>query len=370
MLRLSDREMKAGDEPDVWQWAKLTPIDPQPFIWNFDLPDIESRRRGSAVRRHLTIWIFAAYRALLRRTTPTKPVDHVVEVSINGKALPPQSWDGRDEVTRELDVPLRIAQGQGQQHQPARAAARPRRRSGNFIVDVVMFNWFARRLSGARRHRRRHGAFVDQRRRHRSSSNTTAPAAPRTVRRRRRLSRRGSRRQGPLARSRSMAATSTCIAVAGERMLKPDARARRSPMTTCAKPTPGFDYLMVAHPRLLDAIQPLAQYHRDARPAASKSPTSMPSTTSSTAASRIRVAIRNLVEWGTQHWQVKPRYLLLVGDASADIHHDVRIERLNPSAIALRPDPLHEEMMQQGALVEHADDVVYANGIPSCRTAT
>ena len=41
MIRLSDAEMKHGDEPDVWQWAKLTPIDAQPFAFDFDLPAIE-----------------------------------------------------------------------------------------------------------------------------------------------------------------------------------------------------------------------------------------------------------------------------------------------------------------------------------------
>jgi hypothetical protein len=112
---------------------------------------------------------------------------------------------------------------------------------------------------------------------------------------------------------------------------------------------PGFDYLMVAHPRLIDAIQPLAQFHRtrglqvavadvDAVYDEFNGGIAHPS------------AIRKLVEWGRDHWQVKPRYLLLVGDASADIHHDVRVERLNASASAMRPHPLPEENMLQGAL--------------------
>ena len=35
-------------------------------------------------------------------------------------------------------------------------------------------------------------------------------------------------------------------------------------------------------------------------------------------------AIHDLVAWGLGHWSTKPRYLLLVGDASFDIHHDQR----------------------------------------------
>ena len=33
-----------------------------------------------------------------------KPIDHVVELELNGQALAPLRWDGRDEVRRELQV--------------------------------------------------------------------------------------------------------------------------------------------------------------------------------------------------------------------------------------------------------------------------
>ena len=48
MLRVSDAEMKPGEEPDVWQWAKLTPIDPKPFSFDFDLPDLDARGARTA----------------------------------------------------------------------------------------------------------------------------------------------------------------------------------------------------------------------------------------------------------------------------------------------------------------------------------
>ncbi|MDE2256851.1 MAG: hypothetical protein KGK05_03695, partial [Xanthomonadaceae bacterium] len=47
MIRLGSDQMKPGEEPDVFQWAKLTPIDPKPFAFGFDLPD--AALRGASV---------------------------------------------------------------------------------------------------------------------------------------------------------------------------------------------------------------------------------------------------------------------------------------------------------------------------------
>jgi hypothetical protein len=107
----------------------------------------------------------------------------------------------------------------------------------------------------------------------------------------------------------------------------------------------GFDYLVVAHPSLIDAIQPLAAFHREQ-------------------GMRVAVidvdsvyddfnggivhpsAIRDLVAWGTAHWPSKPKYLLLVGDASFDIHHDQRTNRPDKHMYAARVNPPEAEMTQ------------------------
>src|SRR5262249_34310917 len=43
MIRLDQQQQKPGEESDVWQWAKLTHIDPAPFSASIDLPDLASR---------------------------------------------------------------------------------------------------------------------------------------------------------------------------------------------------------------------------------------------------------------------------------------------------------------------------------------
>ena len=40
MIRLDQNQQKAGEEPDVWQWAKITHADPKPFEFSIDLPDL------------------------------------------------------------------------------------------------------------------------------------------------------------------------------------------------------------------------------------------------------------------------------------------------------------------------------------------
>ena len=87
----------------------------------------------------------------------------------------------------------------------------------------------------------------------------------------------------------------------------------------------GEDYVIVAHPRLLQAIQPLAQYHREHGHTVAV--LNVDDIYDQFNDGIIHpVAIRNLIEWGMRHWANKPRYLRLVGDASAAIHHDVRAD--------------------------------------------
>jgi hypothetical protein len=321
MLRLSDREMKNGDEPDIWQWAKLTPIDEQPFSADFDLPDIASARAGESVR--LTLGFRGISLIGSAKTPPVKPVDHVVEVSINGKVRGRATWDGRTEITRKLEVPLALLKDKGN-----RIALRVPQRdrpggAGNFIVDVVMFNWFevsypARgAIAGGAAFSTSAGGTIEI-----GHDGAVAPEIYDTSG--------GYRRAEPAGKGRYRAAATAntdMFAIVGDASKPTLVRAIAADGLRAV--APGFDYLMVAHPRLIDAIQPLAQFHRGRglRVAVADVDAVYDEFT---AASRIR-AIRRLVEWGQEHWQVKPRYLLLVGDASADIHHDVRVERLNRS---------------------------------------
>ncbi len=340
MLRLSQVEMKAGTEPDVWQWAKLTPVDAHPFTWNFDLADLDTRaaaRRGTGAALTLS---FRGVSSVLHGRDGKKAIDHVVEISVNGKPLPAQRWDGRGEQRMTIEIPVAVLKDKGNVlslRVPQRAIADD---PSIFVVDVVMFNWMEVTYPISGNLAASSAAFT-------AEGNGTVeleysgsgiPALYDGTGRYRRLVAAGHNRyRGAVLGSVEL------FGVAGDQTLRPTL-VRPVAELELRTDNSGYDYLMVSHSRLLDAIEPLARFHRgrhlrtavlDVDAVYDEFNGGIPHP----------IAIRKLVAWGTEHWQVKPRYLLLVGDASADIHHDVRSERLQSAASALRPHPTQEELM-------------------------
>ncbi|HXD84668.1 MAG TPA: C25 family cysteine peptidase [Rudaea sp.] len=340
MIRLGSEQMKPGEEPDVFQWAKLTPIDPKPFAFGFDLPD--ASLRGASIP--LTLDFRGESNVLTPTKGQAKAPDHVVAVAINGKLLQSLQWDGRGEIRRTLQVPdnlLKTADNTLTLSVPRRAdPANPQ----NFIIDVVMFNWADASYpirgdvdaSGAAFSAATAGPL----------ELTSAIAAPEV------FGSDGSLREAASAgksRYRFAAADAKVDLYPFSGKALAPGRVRAVAASDLRYADPGYDYLIVAHPRLLDAIGPLAAYHR---------------------AHGLRVnvvdvdaiydqfnggiahphAIRDYVAWGWRHWKRKPKYLLLVGDASFDIHHDLRSDRPNATMYALRPDPLQNELLQPGGL--------------------
>ncbi|MGE5168493.1 MAG: C25 family cysteine peptidase [Deltaproteobacteria bacterium] len=345
MIRLGGDQMKHGEEPDVFQWAKLTPIDPKPFSFGFDLPDAELSRASVP----LTLDFRGESNVLKPPKGQAKAPDHVVAVSINGKAVQTLQWDGRGEIRRTLEVPGNLLKPTDN----TLALSVPRRadpaNAQNFIIDVVMFNWADTSYPIRGDADVSSAAF---------SAVGTAPvnlatsaAAPELF---------GS--DGTLRAGRAAGKNRFRFAAADAKVdLYPFAGKALAPTLVrgvadgdlrhadSGYADSGYDYLIVAHPRLLDAIEPLAAYHR---------------------AHGLRVnvvdvdaiydqfnggivhprAIRDYVAWGWQHWERKPKYLLLVGDASFDIHHDLRSDRPNATMYALRPEPLQDELLQPGTL--------------------
>ena len=347
MLRLSSREMKPGEEPDVWQWAKLTPVDVQPFAYNFDLPDAELGARSERGRSEADVTLTLNFRGVSNIPEVPKhgkPVDHVVDVSLNGKALVTLDWDGRDEMRRDLRVPRALLKEKGNViglRVPRRAAPND---AQNFIVDVAMFNWMevsypvrgelaastAPTTVAADGSVAFHYAGADVPQLYDADGGYRAMTAL---------------GNGQFVARSAGAGVEMYPVVAGS-LLSP-ALVRTVAADDLRAAGSGYDYIMVAHPSLLAAIQPLAQYHREH-------------------GHTVRVvdvddiydqfnngiihpsAIRDLVAWGTQHWSTKPRYLLLVGDASTDIHHDARNGQLTGASYAIRAEPYAAEMLPPG----------------------
>ncbi|HEX4480035.1 MAG TPA: C25 family cysteine peptidase [Rudaea sp.] len=325
MLRVSDQEMKPGEEPDVWQWAKLTPIDPKPFSFDFDLPDADLHGARTAE----FTFNFRGMSNVPAKPNEAKAPDHVVEIAINGKSLAPLKWDGRHEFKSTLEVPLASLKPKGN----TIVIRVPKRDKPNdattFIVDVVMVNWFEAEFPLRDDPTDRTSAFravrdgnIDMREPNADvfgSDGTVQPAARVALRK------------------------DIDYFLADRKAPHAPVLARPIADDSLRSETQGFDYLIVAHPSLIDAIQPLAEFHR-------------------AHGMRVNVidvdtiydefnggivhpsAIRDLVAWGTSRWSTKPKYLLLVGDASFDIHHDQRTNRPDKHMYASRVNPPQAEM--------------------------
>ena len=338
LIRLDGDEMKPGDEPDVWQWAKLTPIDAQPFTFDFDLPDADLARAAPAELR----LVFRGESNIPPPAQGAKPADHVVDVAVNGRVVQTLTWDGRAELARTIAVAPSLLKAQ---HNQLRLRV-PRRdlAGGNFIVDVVMFNWMEVTYPV-------HGDL--------NAGTASFQAA-------------GS---GSMALSRAgvpapvlFGSDGTYRRAVADRPGHYRAAGADSGVELYPEPTAGplqpiavravpgrdlraadveCDYLIVAHPRLLEAIEPLARYHREHGLRVTVADVNDVYDEFGSGIAHPR-AIRDFVAYGWTHWQVKPRYLLLVGDASFDIHHDLRSNRPNANQYALRPQPFRHEILNPG----------------------
>ena len=311
MIRLDQTQQKPGEEPDVWQWAKLTQVDPKPFEMRFDLVDLDTR--GDSATLALA---FRGLSELQReRGKHDDAFDHQVDVELNGHALAPLRWNGRDEVRQTLDVPatqLRARDNQLVLHVPKRRLpAKPQQD----VIDVVMFNWIDARYPAA-------GELV-------------AGGAPIRVR---------ARDDAPLHATavgeapvlygsdgvlRTMRGRGLYAAAAAGVELYPATRTSLlAPLSLRAvrghawqAPAQGYDYLIVTHPRLHQAIEPLAAFHRSRGLSVAIIDIDDVYDQYNHGITHPQ-AVRNLVDAAWHRWPSKPRFLLLVGDSSFDIRHD------------------------------------------------
>ncbi len=324
LIRLDQSTMKHGEEPDVWHWGKLTYLDPNPFSLDFDLPDFNGQHGAASATATLT---FRGTSRLPWSGTPeNKPPEHVVELALNGKPLPNLEWDGRDEIKRDVKLPVALLKPTGNQlHMRLSKRYLPSKPDAP-LVDVVMFDSadLAYPING---NLDANDAPFDALA---ATPGVHAIELTDVVRRAGSAkvafySDAGEYRAGVGAgsddyRLAASTAETRIYPVVADRFLQP-LLVRAVTALDLRDPGPGYDYLMVAHSSLLDAIQPLAEFHRQRglRVAVVNVDDIYDEFNGGIVHPR---AIRELIEWGRSHWQVKPRYVLLVGTASFDVRHN------------------------------------------------
>lgn len=310
LMRFASRRHEAHE---VWYWEKLSCIDDAPFVYQFDLPQVARFPTGDAELR-------LGMRGFSRIFGYEHEADHNLEIKLNGNAIAVHTWDGKEPVEMRFSFPhrwllpennkltLRIPQRRGNEDQ--------------ILVDVSILNW------------------IDLRYQRQAIMSAEEPALVYTP----------SNHRGPLVLE-TQAEDVFLFSMAGvvQRLKRaqplgkitfPKAKANDvfwiSPAKGLHNPldvTPTSrkdwraasnqaDYLMISHPSLMDAVAPLATFHRER----------------GMNVTLVNVfdlydqfnggvthpdAIRGFLEHTYSQWRKPvPRFVLLVGDASWDFRHD------------------------------------------------
>jgi hypothetical protein len=350
LLRLSGNQ---GKKQELWHWAKLTQIDPEPFQQALQLVDLDPAPGGAVrVRIEFRGWSQPA----TRPTAETK--DHMVEVSLNGVVRGTTEWSNSEQghLMTLPDIPASDVVG-GRFELSLRVPPRPGQGQDS-LVDVSMLNWieidYPRTATPPARQARLFAM---------GEAPPTPPAAPA------RAARPAVRPPVPSLRLLPGPATAPAkFVVYGDDGSRWDARnfgrtgtgddlvrwavpgkARRfdvvgegglmSPMgvfrdepSRLKSTLRQADYVMITHERLKKAVEPLAAFHR---------------------ARGLKVAVvdiqdvydefnngilhpramRDFLSFAYHKWKKpSPRYVLLVGDASWDAKNELVDEEHYPAA--------------------------------------
>lgn len=316
-IRLSNRYVEPGSEPDLWFWAKLTQIDGEPFQTRFALPDL------AAGQVHLRLGFRGLSRIASRRDQPPPPPDHEVEISLNGEPVATVNFADRDRHEAVFELPASALAAAGADNTLQLRV--PRRHLGDAadpLVDVVMFDYLRVDYPSTGHLDRQPRTITVS---HAGQATLAAPADATA------LSLYGD--NGHLHEGRALGdgrwhfphlATGTYQPVLDGRYQAPLAvRARAD--SRWRQVEAGYDYLLISHASLADAARPLADFHRDNGLRVAEIDVAHLYDEFNHGIVHPR-AIRDFIAHAYHHWpEPRPRFVLLVGDASFDIRSE-RVE--------------------------------------------
>ncbi len=323
LVRLSAHEVQGSEQPDLWYWAKLTPIDSDPFTVPVDLSDLDpTTAEKVSLRLH--------FRALSQPQgfNTAGLSDHQVNLSLNGTLIASAKWDGRATHLLELSALEVTAFAAGENKLRLSLVARTAANQSVPLVDVVMLDWIEIDYP-------RSGVVAEKQAQISLPPagsppgivRLTAPGATSLVA----YGSQGSRIEptkglSPGDETAFSSHPLVFLPAAGEdsyhvvpnqeikqaEQIQPD-----QPSDLKSKALQG-DYLMIAHERLLGAVRPLAEFHRRRGLRVTLVDVQDVYDEFNHGITHPR-AIRDFAAYTHRNWlKPAPRFVLLVGDASWD----------------------------------------------------
>jgi hypothetical protein len=322
LIRIREDDILSPADADLWFWDKLTQIDAKPTSVTLKLPGL-ARQPGSTV--DLRVGVRGISRPHPRQIGDM--TEHRLDVALNGQPIGDGQWNGVQAHTIALPAIDAALFGAESDVVELRVPSRQATNGTDAVVDVVMLNWIevsyphTGEIPGPRQVRMSRAAGFE------------AGPGPGVV------EARGSsplvlytldgERVQPFITSSGAIGDSGVLTVrfdvagaddffltGGEKLQA--SRIEQDRPSDWRSPQHRADYLMIAHSRLIEAIEPLAQFHRERGLEVAVvdvaelydefnhgifDPT----------------AIRDFIAYAYHDWQPPaPQFVLLVGDASWD----------------------------------------------------
>lgn len=322
-----------GEIPEPRFWARISHIDRAPFEHPFRLGHWRDAAPPLSLRVELRGWSTAG------RSHGRNVPDHRAEVSLNGTTIGSGEWNGR--TAHIIDIPAVPPELVLQDALNVIQVTVPKRRPDpdkDAVIDMVLLNWIEITHPAAEAQSERGGAWIAPHQQRLALPDVAEDGS-------------GSRRRVRLASSRGAPLVvfgdggarydSETMAVENLEMsslfdFNPDpgettffivrnADALKEPVaievdrpSDLKSSNHQADYIIIAHPRLIEATEPLAAFHR--RHGRSVSVVAVDDIYDEFNDSMVRSdAIRDFLSHAYHHWKPPaPRWVLLVGDASWD----------------------------------------------------
>lgn len=388
MVRYQERP----DEPqERWYWSRLSVTDRAPFRLTLTLDGIRRDRasRGKDARdlRDLTLvgatgddtWenlheIFGSensanarlplrigLRGWSRPRNAEGLAHHQVSITANGKEVPPAQWDGTDPYTYHVEIPV-IDAGSDRLELEIRVGRRRLPETGDLFVDVVLLNWVEveyLRESGLREGQSRFEVQADD---EDESSFVDVVAAGEGW-----LYGSGVGRVeiigGPNRLEGRTLGEGPVFSVIGGTYRKVD---QIVPDVTSALKTAfrQTDYIMITHRRLLEAVQPLAGFHRRRGLTVAVVDVEDIYDEFNHGIQHPR-SVRDFLKWACENWpEPRPRFVLLAGDASWDFKN-LTADDARYADWTYRPGEARNFVKNSSSSYEDRADVNHRNLVPT-----